>query len=94
VVFVTGLAAEPTTGSRTRAFHTIRALCDLGCRVHNAYLIQKAMATPQLDALARLSGRFTHSSTVKVISTIQESSGFPIFGRSRHWKLDWTALND
>ena len=66
VVFVTGLAAEPTTGSRTRAFHTIRALCDLGCRVHNAYLIQKAMATPQLDALARLSGRFTHSSTVEV----------------------------
>jgi hypothetical protein len=66
VVFVTGLAAEPATGCRTRAFHTIRALCDLGCRVHNAQLIQKKIATPRLDALARSCQRFTHSSTVEV----------------------------
>ena len=68
VVFVTGLAAEPTTGSRTRAFHTIRALCDLGCRVHNVHLVQKATATPLLEALARSCRRFTHSNTVELNS--------------------------
>lgn len=66
VLFVTGMVAEPLTGSRTRAFHTIRALCELGCRVHHAYLRQPDAPTPRLDALAGSCPRFSHSFTATI----------------------------
>ena len=61
VFFLTSTAAEPLTGSRTRAFHTIRALCALGCRVHHFYLRANTEPTPRLDALAASCPRFRHS---------------------------------
>ena len=61
VVFLTSTAAEPLTGSRTRAFHTIRALCALGCKVHHFYLRESTEPTPRLDALAASCPRFRHS---------------------------------
>lgn len=61
VVFLTSTAAEPLSGSRTRAFHTIRALCALGCRVHHFYLRESTEPTPRLDALAASCPRFRHS---------------------------------
>lgn len=61
VVFLTSTPAEPLTGSRTRAFHTVRALCALGCRVHHFYLRASDEPTPRLDALAASCPRFRHS---------------------------------
>ncbi|KHF24986.1 glycosyltransferase [Solemya velum gill symbiont] len=51
VLFVSGLCAEPVNGCNTRAFWTIRSLCESGHAVTHAHMRERTN-TPKIDALS------------------------------------------